>query len=291
MLVRGFHSSPAAAKASVSIKHPAHHTVKYKNAQVSERFRELLIPKNSVLSSSFRPTAVAPDRVVDYQENTIDFDMLLMSYNHRGVDKVGLKNREWDGSSPFHYNRSPRPPRGTTAQLPDVKRRDYTNVPRITGVSLNAYVNEGRQNSDNVIPALLQLQQISGVKPERVYSKTSVPTWNLKKGVLMGAKVHIKGRPATQFISTLTDIVLPRSKTFSGISNSAGDRCGNITFGLTPNDVRYFPEIEGNQDLWPKTFGMDVTIHTSAQVDPDARTFLSAFGFLFTGEERYPARW
>lgn len=291
VLVRGFHSTATAAKASVSIRKPVHHTVQYKNAQVSNRYRELLTPKNSVLSSAFRPTAVAPDRVADHHTNTVDSDMLLITYFHRGVDKVGQKFREWDGTSPYHYNRGPKPPRGSVTETPNVKRRSHANIPEITGISLNTFVKEGRENSDAVIPAILQLQQITGIKPDAVYSKTNVPTWRLRKGVLVGAKVTIKGRPASQFLSTLSEIVLPRSKTFTGISNAAGDRFGNITFGLTPNDVRYFPEIEGNQDLWPRTFGMDVTIHTTAQVDPDARTLLSAYGFIFEGKEKFPTRW
>lgn len=286
-----FHTSAASYKASVSIKKPVHHTVKFRNAQVSDRYRELLIPKNDIESRAFRPTAVCPDRIEDYQTNTIDSDMLLITYFHRGVDKKGQKFREWDGTSPYHINRTVKPPRGTVVETPNIKKRDVSTIPRITAISLNCFVKEGRENSDAVIPALLQLQQITGVKAEHVYSKTNVPTWKLRTGILIGSKVTIKGRPMNQFLSTLTEIVLPRSKTFQGISNAAGDRYGNITFGLTSADVRSFPEIEGNQDLWPRTFGMDVTIHTSAQVDPEARTLLSSYGFLFSGKEKFPTRW
>lgn len=286
-----FHNSASANKSSVSIKKPVHHTVKFRKAQVSNRFRELLIPKNDITSRAFRPTAVCPDRVADYQRNTLDSDLLLITYFHRGVDKKGQKFREWDGTSPYHINRSPKPPRGSVVETPDIKRRDVSTIPYITSISLNTFVKEGRENSDAVIPAILQLQQITGVKPDAVYSKTNVPTWKLRTGMLIGSKITIKGRPMTQFLSTLTEIVLPRSKTFTGVSNAAGDRYGNISFGLTPEDIRYFPEIEGNQDLWPRTFGMDVTIHTSAQVDPEARTLLSAYGILFQGKEKFPTRW
>lgn len=286
-----FHTSATANKAGVSIVKPVHHTVKYRKAQVSDRYRELLIPKNDIRSRSFRPTAVNPDRVEDYQRNTLDSDLLLISYLHKGVDKKGQKVREWDGTSPYHINRAPKPPRGSLAQTPDIKKRDVSTIPNITEITLNTFVKDGRENTDAVIPAILQLQQITGVKPEAVYSKSNVPTWRLRPSILIGAKVSLKGRPMHQFLSTLSEIVLPRSKTFEGISNSSGDRYGNIAFGLTKEDVRYFPEIEANQDLWPKTFGMDVTFHTSAQVDPDARTLLSAYGFLFQGKEKFPTRW
>lgn len=288
---RGFSSSASTLKAAVSIKKPVHHTVKFTNAQVSERYRDLLMPKNSILSSSFRPTATHQDRVKEHHTNTVASDLLLINYFHRGVDKKGQKFREWDGTSPYHLNRTVKPPRGSLVETPDVKRRTHQNIPEITEISLNTFVKEGRENSDAVIPAILQLQQITGVKPQAVYSKTNVPSWKLRKGILIGAKVSMKGRPMNQFLSTLSEIVLPRSKTFTGISNEAGDRYGNIAFGLTAADVRYFPEIEGNQDLWPRTFGLDVTIHTTAQVDPDARTLLSAYGLIFQGKEKFPTRW
>lgn len=286
-----FHSSATASKAGVSIVKPVHHTVKYRKAQISDRYRDLLIPKNDIKSRSFRPTAVCPDRVADYQFNTLDSDMLLITYNHRGSDQAGQKVRQWDGTSPYHINRPPRPPRGTVVETKDIKQRDVSTIPRITEISINCFVKEGRENSDAVIPALLQLQQLTSVKPTQVYSKTNVPTWRLRPGLLIGGKVSLKGRPMSQFLSTLTEIVLPRSKTFTHVSNASGDHNGNIAFGLTPQDVRFFPEIEGNQDLWPRTFGMDVTIHTTAQVDPEARTLVSAYGILFQGKEKFPNRW
>lgn len=286
-----FHSSAPVSKVGVSIVKPVHHTVKYRKAQISEKYRELLIPKNDIRSSSFRPTAVSPDRVADYERNTVDSDMLLITYNHRGSDITGQKVRQWDGTSPYHLNRAPRPPSGTVVETKDIKTRDVSTIPRITEITLNCFVKEGKENTDAVIPAILQLQQITSVKPTQVFSKTNVPTWKLRPGVLIGAKVSLKGRPMHQFLSTLSEIVLPRSKTFTSVSNGAGDRNGNIAFGLTAEDVRYFPEIEGNQDLWPRTFGMDVTIHTSAQVDPEARTLISAYSILFSGKEKYPLKW
>jgi large subunit ribosomal protein L5 len=84
----------------------------------------------------------------------------------------------------------------------------------------------------------------------------------------------------------LTEIVLPRIREYKGISNNSGDKGGNVQFGLTPNDVRFFPEIEANQDLWPKVFGMHINVVTSAQTDFEARTLLSSYGFAFTGTER-----
>jgi large subunit ribosomal protein L5 len=290
-LIRGFHSGTSACgKAGVSIVHPVHHRVRFRKAQVSNRYRELLIPKSSVLSAGFRPLQVAPDRVRDHHYNTVQSDLLLINYLHNAVDKKGIKVREWDGSSPYHVNRAPRPPRGRSRATKDIKVRDYTNVPELMAISLNCFVPEAKEVSDVAIAAKLQLQQITGMKPRTVYARTNVPTWRLRPGMTMGAKMTLTGRPMNQFLYTLTEVVLPRSKTFTGVSNKAGDTTGNITMGISADDVRNFPEIEGSLENWPSTFGFDITFHTTAQVDPDARTLLSAYGILFKGEETFPSR-
>lgn len=291
--VRAFHSTASAAgKVGVSIKHPVHHTVRFRNAQVSQRYRQLLLPKSSVQSTGFKPQETAPDRVRDHHYSTIQQDMLLIGYSHGHEGRSGIKDRPWDGTSPFHMNRPPKPPRGQSAATKDIKPRDWTNVPEIKAISLNLFATEAKLNPDMVIPAMLQLQQITGQKPKKVYAKTNVPTWNLRPGMPIGAKITVTGRPMNQFLYTLTEVVLPRSKTWQGVSNASGDRNGNISFGVSAEDVRLFPEIEGNLELWPKTFGFDVTVHTTAQIDPDARTLLSAYGILFKSDaEKFPNRW
>ncbi|CAN6671075.1 large ribosomal subunit protein uL5m [Trichomonascus vanleenenianus] len=290
---RGFHvSAQVSGKVGVSIVQPAHHTVKYRNAQVSQRYRKLLTPKSSAESTGFRPLAVAPDRVRDHHYNTVQQDLLLINYRHNETDKPGVKQRPWDGSSPFHINRPLRPPRGRAKASKDIKVRDWTNVPEITAITLNLFATKAKESADVNIPAKLQLQQITGMKPKTIYTRTNVPTWGIRPGMPIGCKITLKGRPMTQFLSTLTEIVLPRSKTWKGISNHAGDGTGNINFGISAEDARLFPELEGNLELWPQTFGFDVIVHTTAQVDPEARTLLSAYGFLFQNDkEKYPARW
>lgn len=291
MFKRQFHTtSQRLGRAGVSIVQPVHHTVKFKKAEVSERYRELLIPKSSILSAGYRPLVVSPDRVKDHHFNTVEPDMMLINYLHGSHDKSGVKMREWDGSSPFHVNRKPAPPRGRSRATKDIKIRDWSNVPEITGVAINLFAKEAKEVSDLAIAAKLQLQQITGMKPRTVYARTNVPQWRLRPGMPMGAKIQLIGRPMSQFLSTLFEIVLPRSRTFTGVSNRSGDGNGNITVGLTAEDAKLFPEIEGNLELWPATFGFDVTIQTTAQADPEARTLLSAYGIPFKGEEIFPSR-
>ncbi|ODV94230.1 hypothetical protein PACTADRAFT_51104 [Pachysolen tannophilus NRRL Y-2460] len=285
---RSFSSSSIQYRVGCAMVKPVHHRIKIIKQLLSPKYPELKLEPNDIRSPKFKPTTTHQDRVVEHYDNTLASDLLLINYMHDQEDVVGNKRREWDYSSPYHINRPDRHPRGEKVPSPTVKARTWKNIPNIERITLSSFVKEAKENTGFSISAMLQLQQITGVKPRPIYAKTNVPTWKLRPGMQMGAKVELKGREMTQFLSTLTELVLPKIREFKGISNRAGDRYGNISFGLTPNEVRFFPEIEANQDLWPKTFGMDILFHTSAQIDAEARTVLSAYGLPFIGSERIP---
>lgn len=278
---RHFSQSTHTGKSACSLVKPVHHLVKIDKSKLSPRFPELNFAKNDIRSPGFKPIATHQDRSRDYYLNTVQSDILLINYSHGSETKQGLKRREWDGSSPYHINRSTKNPRGSKAQLPDIHPINWKNVPDITSIVLNCYVSEARDNPLLAISATLQLQQITGIKPKPVYSKSDVPVWKIRKGHHMGAKVELKGRPMSQFLSTLTEIVMPRIREYKGIGNSSGSRFGSVSLGLTPSDVKFFPEIDANQDLWPVTFGMHININTTAQTDEQARTLISAFQVPF----------
>ncbi|AOA64509.1 54S ribosomal protein L7, mitochondrial [Komagataella phaffii CBS 7435] len=286
--IRNFSSSPTAHKVGCSIVKPVHHRVKIDKTKLSPKYPELKLSPNDIRSPKFVPRYTHQDRVQEYYENTLKPDLLLINYVHGQKTVPGNKRRQWDLTSPYHINRPPRVPRGERVPTPDIKPRTYKNIPGLTKITLSCFVKEAKLNSSLAIPATLQLQQITGVKPTPIYAKTNVPTWKLRPGMKMGAKVALEGREMSQFLSTLTELVLPRIREFKGISNRSGDRFGTISFGLEPESIKFFPEIEANQDLWPRTFGIDVQFHTSSQVDMDARILLSGLGIPFTGTERIP---
>ncbi|CAR23505.1 Mitochondrial 54S ribosomal protein YmL7/YmL5 [Lachancea thermotolerans] len=284
--IRGFSTTRSTCKSACSLVKPVHHLVKIDKSKLSPRFEELKYAKNDIRSPGFKPVATHQDRVVDHYHNTLQPDLLLINYSHKAQVERGAKKREWDNSSPYHLNRQLRKPKGSAAQLPDIHPIKWHNIPSLESVVINCYAKESKENQLLPITAALQLQQITGCKPQPVYARTDVPSWKVRRGTRMGAKVELKGRPMSQFLSTLTEIVLPRIREYKGISNRSGNRFGGLSFGLTSEDVRFFPEIESNQDLWPKTFGLHVNINTTAQNDVQARTLVSGFAFPFHGPER-----
>ncbi|AET39898.1 mitochondrial 54S ribosomal protein uL5m Ecym_5118 [Eremothecium cymbalariae DBVPG len=283
---RAFSTSNQVNKSACSLIKPVHHLVKIDKSKLSPRFPELKYAKNDIRSPGFKPVATHQDRIRDHYFNTLQSDLLLINYSHDMKTKVGVKQREWDGSSPYHINRGPKKPKGSVSQLPDIKPIKWDNIPDIKSVVLNCYVSAAKDNQLLPITAALQLQQITGCKPKPLYAKVDVPAWKVRKGTHMGAMVELKGRPMSQFLSTLTEIVLPRIREYAGISNRSGNRFGDISFGLSSSDVRYFPELDSNQDLWPVTFGMNININTTAQTDVQSRTLISGLGFPFHGTER-----
>ena len=90
----------------------------------------------------------------------------------------------------------------------------------------------------------IKLATITNVKPKILYGKSNILPWKVRVGRACGAKVELFDRDMSQFISTLTELVLPRIRAFKGIPRTSGDKNGNISMGLTPEDCQFFPELE-----------------------------------------------
>ncbi|KAK5778599.1 mitochondrial 54S ribosomal protein uL5m MRPL7 PWA37_000135 [Arxiozyma heterogenica] len=282
-LRKGFTSSAIVkGKPGCSLVPPVHHLVKIDKSKLSPRFPELKYDKDDIRSPSYRPKNTHQDRLQEHYLNTLQSDLLLINYQHEAKTERGQKKRTWDvTTSPYHVNRPLRKPQGPEGQRPDIHPIIWNNIPSIKSVVLNCYVSDARDNELHAISASLQLQQITGCKPSIIYSKSNVPNWKIRAGRQMGAKVKLTGLSMHQFLATLSEIVLPRIRKYRGIKITSGDSMGNISLGLTSNDVKFFPEIDANQDLWPRTFGFHITINTDAETDERARTLISAFQLPF----------
>lgn len=271
--------SPSLLKSAYSIVQPVHHRVKINKAALSPRFPGLKFPKNDIRSPAFKPVSTHLDRLEAHYYNTLQSDLLLMNYSHNQDIIKGAKRRRWDGSSPYHINRPLRSPLNSVTEQPDIHPVDWSRIPQLDNVVLNCFVNKGMENEHYQVLAALQLQQITNMKPKVIYSKKDVPSWKLRRGRKMGAKVVLKGKPMYEFMSTLTELVLPCIRNFKGLPSKSGNRFGALSFGLSADDVKLFPEIKDNIDMWPQTFGFHVNINTNAENDDRAKSLLSAFQF------------
>lgn len=260
---------------------PVHHLVKINKAALSPRYQEVLIPKDDVRSLGFKPAEFEQDRVKEHFQNTLESDLMLALYEHDAQTIVGEKRRKWEPDSPYALYRHLRKAKHVNRPQRDIHPIGPDNVPKLTAISVNLYSKDVISSPVLNIAARLQLAQLTNLKPKELKNKVNYQGWKLRKGRRCGAKVEITGQDMSQFLTTLTELVLPRIKTFQGLKETSGDRNGNISFGLDPQDIKYFPEIEHFQDLYPKLFGFHITFKTTARTDEAAKALLSSFGLPF----------
>lgn len=282
--IRQFSHTAACAKPGYSTVQPVHHLVKVEKSALMPKYSNVRLPKSDIESVGYRPTEIDHDRLRDHYTNTLQSDMLLHFYEHGATRIVGEKKREWGTDSPYKLYRNKKRARITGRARKDILPITHKNVPELESITVHSYNKNALEESWLNISTRLQLAQITNVKPKQLYAKSNILPWKLREGKPCGAKVELTGLDMSQFVSTLTELVLPRIRAFRGIKMSLGDSNGNVSFGLDSEDLKYFPEIENFQDLFPNLNGIHVTFKTSARTDEQARTLLSLMGFPFTRE-------
>ena len=266
---------------------PVHHLVKVKKLTLGKRFDDLKLSKDDVRRPSFKPKDIYQDRVAEHYHNTLASDLMLNLYQHDVETVVGSKKRKWDPSSPYSALRQLRKPKGHTRAQKDVHPMAPKRIPQLTGISLNLYNKDALEYPWANVSSRVLLAQLTNVKPKVLRNKSNVLQWKVRAGKVCGCKVELQGREMHRFLTTLTELVLPRLRSFQGIKESSGDHNGNITFGLQPDDVKYFPEVENFAELFPNLWGFHITLKTSAETDSQAQTLLSSLGFPFYKESKH----
>ena len=160
------------------------------------------------------------------------------------------------------------------------KQFGYTNrlqVPVITKVVLNMGIGEGVADRKKVDNAATDLTLIAGQKAVITKSRKSIATYKLRDGQAIGCKVTLRKARMYDFIDRLVNIALPRVRDFRGLNPKSFDGRGNYSLGIKEHIV--FPEIDFDKvtDSW----GLDITVCTSARSDDEARALLTAFNFPF----------
>ncbi|MES2750790.1 MAG: 50S ribosomal protein L5 [Pseudomonadota bacterium] len=161
-----------------------------------------------------------------------------------------------------------------------IEQFGFTNamqVPALEKVVLNMGVGEAVNDRKKVELAANDLALIAGQKPIVTHSRMAIATFKLREGQAIGCKVTLRKSKMYDFIDRLVNIALPRVRDFRGLNPKSFDGRGNYSLGLKEHLV--FPEID--YDKSGETWGMDITICTSATDDEQARALLNAFNFPF----------
>jgi len=161
-----------------------------------------------------------------------------------------------------------------------MKQLGITNpmqVPRLEKITVNMGVGEAVADKKLMDAAVADLTKITGQKPLLCKSRKSIAAFKLRAGLVIGAKVTLRGPRMYDFLDRLVSIAMPRIRDFRGVSPRAFDGHGNYNFGVREQII--FPEIQ--YDQIDQLRGMDITITTTARDDKAGRALLEQFNFPF----------
>jgi len=124
----------------------------------------------------------------------------------------------------------------------------FRNVPKVTGVTVHTMASEASSDSAYLHVAGMVVQAITNVRVTSHKARKGVSQFGLKEGKFVSVTAEMKGEDMYDFLGKTIDMVLPRIKDWRGVKGSSGDNSGNITFGLDPESMALYPEVEINYD-------------------------------------------
>lgn len=150
-------------------------------------------------------------------------------------------------------------------------------LPKLQKVIVNVGINRTHMEGKEMLQFITEsLQKITGQKPVLRESRKAISNFKIRKGLVVGAMVTLRGKKMEEFVDRLVSYVLPRIRDFRGLPTKM-DGHGNYAIGLKDQSV--FPEIPG-LDL-QKAFGMQIQFSIKAAKESDARALLKAIGVPF----------
>lgn len=155
--------------------------------------------------------------------------------------------------------------------------KSVMQIPKLDKIVVNVGCGEARDNQKMIDAIMGDLAKITGQKPVPCKAKKSVANFKLREGMIIGAKVTLRGARMYEFLDRLFTIALPRVRDFRGISANGFDGRGNYSFGLKEQLI--FPEID--YDKIDKVRGMDISFVTTAKTDEESRELLTLMGAPF----------
>lgn len=165
--------------------------------------------------------------------------------------------------------------------LPALKEKfGYKNIfsaPQINKVTINVGLSRNFKDKEFVDEVQRNLEQISGQKPVLTKARKSVSSFKIRTGMLIGAKVTLRGQKMYDLLDRLIHVVFPRVRDFRGISEESVDVNGNLSIGF--GDVLAFPELEVQNIKHPH--GLEICISTTAGSKEEGIELFRNLGFPF----------
>lgn len=166
----------------------------------------------------------------------------------------------------------------------DLGVKNMHAVPRLQKIAINIGMGELKGNEPLQKNVAETLALITGQKPVATRAKRAIAGFKLRENDLVGYRVTLRGERMYDFLDRLITYVFPRLRDFHGLPTTGFDRHGSYSFGLREQTV--FPEVP--YQTADKTWGLQITLVTSAHNDEGAKKLLEQLGFPFakTGTEK-----
>jgi len=113
-------------------------------------------------------------------------------------------------------------------------------------------------------------------------AKKSISAFKIRDGLIIGAKVTLRGQQMYDFVDKLVNITFPRVRDFRGITETSVDRNGNLTVGF--KDYTCFPEVRAEEV--ENIFGLEVCLASTAKDYEAGLELFRQIGFPFKKESK-----
>ena len=156
-----------------------------------------------------------------------------------------------------------------------LKIANIMQVPRIEKIVVNIGVKEAVSDSKVLAKVMKVLDNIVGQKTVKTVARKSIAGFKIREGMPLGVRVTLRRHQMYTFLDKFINLALPKVRDFQGVPTKLDGR-GNYNVGIKEWSI--FPEVDTTQE---KTFGMNITIHTSSKTDEPAAELLKKFGMPF----------
>jgi large subunit ribosomal protein L5 len=164
----------------------------------------------------------------------------------------------------------------------DLGLKNNMLVPCLDKVVLNVGFGRHFKEKEYIASVEKGLFKISGQKPVMTKAKKSISAFKIREGLVIGAKVTLRGERMYDFVEKLVNITFPRVRDFRGISAKAIDNKGNMTIGFKEHVC--FPEIKAEEI--DNIFGLEVCLSLKSRTKAEGLAFFTALGFPFKKENK-----
>ncbi|KZT11791.1 mitochondrial 50S ribosomal protein L5 [Laetiporus sulphureus 93-53] len=242
-------------------------------------------------------------RLAEHYYTTVQDNLMYMTYKHEPIRKPIRQIRpKYDPDDPYVKFRNNPPVGGNQYFKQPLPPVTPNNVVELKRIQLHTMIKEALNNKASLLGPIIAFRALSGESDHSgnqrsaegvqiTKGKRNVGGW-VRPGQPIGVKVDMVGPKMYDFLGILVEFVFPRLREFPGILmpgsasplNTPSAAQGIVSFGLPPEALSLFPQIDVNFDAYPKTFGMHVHFVTDATgvgAQNRARALLSGFQVPF----------